>query len=135
MAIDLHFRSKKKEEEEEGDRLGAFFYRIYEFLFMFSNPPEVIHRLHVPEGYTIKFIPAAVQSVNSVSHSASPVISSHVVAPAELPALFLLLLLRVVFPLYLLLLHLFPHPITLSSHPSISLSPHLVLSQTHSYVL
>ena len=77
---------KNKEDEEEGDRLGAFFYRIYEFLFTFSNPPPVIHRPHVPERYTIKFTPAAVQSVNSVSRSASPVISSHVFVPAELPA-------------------------------------------------
>ena len=30
---------KKKEEGGEGDLLGAFFYRIYEFLFTFSNPP------------------------------------------------------------------------------------------------
>ena len=80
---------KKKEEEEEGDLLGAFFFRIYEFLFTLSNPPPVIHRPHVPERYTIKFVPAAVfpsQSVSSVSRSASPVVSSRVFVPAELPA-------------------------------------------------
>ena len=80
---------KKEKEEEEGDLLGAFFFRIYEFLFTLSNPPPVIHRPHVPERYTIKFIPAAVspsQSINSVSRSASPVFSSHLFVPAELPA-------------------------------------------------
>ena len=35
----------KKEAEEEGDLLGAFFYRVYEFLFSFSNPPPIVHRL------------------------------------------------------------------------------------------
>ena len=33
---------RKKEEEDEGDLLGAFFFRIYEFLFTLSNPPPVI---------------------------------------------------------------------------------------------
>ena len=68
--------------------MGAFFFRIYEFLFTLSNPPPVTHRAHVPERYTIKFIPAAAspsQSVNSVSHSVSPLIS-HPFVPAELPA-------------------------------------------------
>ena len=76
--------SKKKEEEEEGDLLGAFFFRIYEFLFTLSNPPPVIHRPHVPERYTIKFVPAS--PVSSVSRSACLVVSSHVFVPAELPA-------------------------------------------------
>ena len=50
---------KKKEEEEEGDLLGAFFYRVYEFLFSFANPPPVIHRPLVPARYAINFVPAA----------------------------------------------------------------------------
>ena len=72
--------NKKKEEEEEGDLLGAFFFRIYEFLFTLSNPPPVIYRPQVPERYTIKFVPAAIpsQSVIPVSRSVSPVISSSV---------------------------------------------------------
>ena len=47
----------KKEEEE--DLLGAFFFRIYEFLFTFSDPPLVVHRPHVPARYAIKFVPAS----------------------------------------------------------------------------
>ena len=81
--------------------MGAFFYRIYEFLFSFSNPPPVVHRPHVPERYTIRFVPASaavtsagnlaptstVRSVISpVNNSVSPVISSRVFVPAELPA-------------------------------------------------
>ena len=57
---------KKKEEEEEGDLLGAFFYRIYEFLFSFSNPPSIVHRPRVPARYTIKFIPALSSDVSAV---------------------------------------------------------------------
>ena len=34
-------RAASKKEEE--DLLEAFFYRIYEFLFTFSDPPPVIH--------------------------------------------------------------------------------------------
>ena len=41
----------KKEAEEEWDLLGVFFYRIYEFLFSFSNPAPVIHNPSVPAGY------------------------------------------------------------------------------------
>ena len=41
----------KKEAEEEGDLLGAFFYRVYEFLFSFSNPPPIVHRPCVPARY------------------------------------------------------------------------------------
>ena len=74
-------RAIRKEEEEEGDALGAFFFRIYEFLFTFSNPPPVIHRPHVPERYTVKFVPAVVSAI-----SVSPVMSPRVVVPAELPA-------------------------------------------------
>ena len=48
----------KKEEEEEGDLLGAFFYRVYEFLYTHTNPPPVIHRPHLPERYAIRFVPA-----------------------------------------------------------------------------
>ena len=59
---------------DQEDLLGGFFFRIYEFLFTFPNPPPVVHRPHVPERYTIKFVPA--QSVNPVSRLASPVISS-----------------------------------------------------------
>ena len=64
-------KRRRKEEEDEGDLLGAFFFRIYEFLFTFSNPPPVIHRPHVPERYTIKFVPA----VGLIS--VSPVMSPH----------------------------------------------------------
>ena len=48
--------NKRKEEEEEGDLLGAFFYRIYEFLFSFSDPPPIVHRPCVPARYAIRFI-------------------------------------------------------------------------------
>ena len=50
----------KKEAEEEGDLLGAFFFRNYEFLISFANPPSVIHRPSVPARYAINFVPAAV---------------------------------------------------------------------------
>ena len=50
--------SKKEAEEEEEDLLGAFFYRIYEFLFSFADPPPGIHRPVVPDRYAIKFFPA-----------------------------------------------------------------------------
>ena len=46
-------------KEEEKDLLGAFFYRIYEFLSTFSDPPPVVHRPHVPARYAIKFVPAS----------------------------------------------------------------------------
>ena len=64
---------KKKEEEEEGDLLGAFFYRIYEFIFTFSNPPPVVHRPHVPERYAIRFVPAAAVPAFSLPVLSSPV--------------------------------------------------------------
>ena len=67
---------RKKEEEEEGDLLGAFFYRIYEFLFALSNPPLVVHRPHVPERYAIRFVPAA----------ALPAVGSPALSPLSLPA-------------------------------------------------
>ena len=49
-------RAVSKEEEE--DLLGAFFYRVYEFLFSFSNPPPIIHRPSVPDParYVINFV-------------------------------------------------------------------------------
>ena len=65
----------KKKEEEEGDLLGAFFYRVYEFLFTFPNPPPVIHRPHIPERYAIRFVPA----------TGVPVLPQPVFVPAELP--------------------------------------------------
>ena len=49
----------KKEAEEEGDPLGASFFRIYEFPFSFSNPPPVVHRPVVPDRYAIKFVAAS----------------------------------------------------------------------------
>ena len=62
--------------------MGAFFFRIYEFLFTLSNPPPVIHRPRVPERYTIKFVPAA----STPAFSVSPVMSPRAVfVPAELP--------------------------------------------------
>ena len=74
----------KKKEEEEGDVLGAFFYRVYEFLFSFSNPPPVVHRPHLPERYAIRFVPATTAPVSppspvpaaSVSFPLSVVLSS-----------------------------------------------------------
>ena len=69
--------SKKKEEEEEGDLLGAFFYRVYEFLFSFSNPPPVVHRPHLPERYAIRFVPAT-----AAPASVSVPVISFVSAPA-----------------------------------------------------
>ena len=54
--------------------LGVFFYRIYVFLFSFSNPSPVIHNLSVPARYAIKFVrPSSVISVDS-SSVISPVI-------------------------------------------------------------
>ena len=38
--------------------LGAFFYRVYEFFFSFSDPPPIVHRPCLPARYAIKFIPA-----------------------------------------------------------------------------
>ena len=62
--------------------MGAFFFRIYEFLLTFSNPSPVIHRPRVPERYTIKFVPTASTPASSVS----PVMSSGAVfVPVELP--------------------------------------------------
>ena len=75
-------KKKKEEEEEEGDLLGAFFFRIYEFLYTFSNPPPVIHRPRVPERYAIKFVPA--RSVNPVMPS---VLTSSLVPPFSPPAI------------------------------------------------
>ena len=49
---------KKKVAEKEGGILGAFFYRVYEFLFSFTNQPPVIHRPFVPARYVINFVPA-----------------------------------------------------------------------------
>ena len=61
-----------KKGEEEGDLLGAFFYRIYEFLFTFIDPPPVVHRPHIPERYAIRFVPAAgVPPVTAFSASPS----------------------------------------------------------------
>ena len=48
----------KKEAEEKGDILGAFFYRVYEFLFSFANSPPIIHRPLVPARYAVNFVPA-----------------------------------------------------------------------------
>ena len=50
----------KKEEEEEGDLLGAFFFRIYEFLFILPNmSPRVFVPAELPARYAIVFVPAA----------------------------------------------------------------------------
>ena len=51
---------KKEEEEEEGDLLGAYFFRIYEFLYTFSNPPLVVPFVpaELPARYAIAFVPA-----------------------------------------------------------------------------
>ena len=68
----------KKEEEE--DLLGAFFYRIYEFLFTFSDPPPVIHRPHVPVRYAIKIVLAAAVSI-------TPPVLSSVISPSIVPVI------------------------------------------------
>ena len=70
-------RAKKKEEEEE-DLLGAFFYRVYEFLYTLANPPPVIHRPHIPARYAIRFVPAT--GAPTLSQPAFPVF-----VPAEPP--------------------------------------------------
>ena len=56
-------RAVSKKEEEE-DLLGAFFYRVYEFLFTFSDPPPVIHKPHVPARYAIHFVPVISSDVS-----------------------------------------------------------------------
>ena len=68
----------KKEAEEEGDLLGAFFYCVYEFLFSFSNPPPIVHRPCVLARYAIRFVPAASSPVDVVSCEVpvSPVVAS-----------------------------------------------------------
>ena len=66
----------KKEAEEEGELFGVFFYRIYEFLFSFSNPSPVIHNPSVPARYVIKFVrPSSV-----ISRPVSPVIVHSVIS-------------------------------------------------------
>ena len=77
--------SKKKKEEEEEDLLGAFFYRVYEFLYTHTNPPPVIHRPHLPERYAIRFVPATgvptSSSVIPVKVHVSPVVPVSPVSP------------------------------------------------------
>ena len=41
----------------------------------------MIHRPHIPERYTIKFVPAVISAI-----SVSPIISPRIFVPAELPA-------------------------------------------------
>ena len=75
-------RAVSKKEEEE-DLLGAFFYRIYEFLFSFPNPPPIIHRPLVPARYAIKFVPSRsdVSNYADVSSFAPAVVVSSPVGP------------------------------------------------------
>ena len=81
-------RAVSKKEEEEEDLLGAFFFRIYEFLFTFSDPPPVVHRPHVPARYAIKFVPASDLSHVPVNDSdVSDVISTDVISSTD-PAIF-----------------------------------------------
>ena len=57
---------RKKEEEEEGDLLGAFFFRIYEFLFILPNmSPRAFVPAELPARYAIAFVPA-VSALDSV---------------------------------------------------------------------
>ena len=109
---------RKKEEEEEGDLLGAFFYRVYEFLFSFSNPPPIVHRPCVPARYAIKFVPAT----NLVISPIAPVITSSAASVASTDYsvvssvnLFLLSLFLHLHPLlpFLLVLFLLRHPLLL----------------------
>ena len=62
--------------------MGAFFYRVYEFLFTFSNPPPVVHRPHIPERYAVRFVPAT----GVPSQLSSPDDPVPVFVPAELPS-------------------------------------------------
>ena len=70
----------KKEAEEEGDLLGAFFYRVYEFL-----PVPVIHKPSGPARYAINFVRPSFVDVDSVNAlpsvtavtTVAPVISEH----------------------------------------------------------
>ena len=67
--------------------LGAFFYRIYEFLFTLDNPPPVIHRPHLPERYAIRFVPAAGGPVSSHDPvNVNPVINFASVPPVAVVA-------------------------------------------------
>ena len=61
-------RAKRKEVEEEVDLIGIFFYRIYEFLYSFSNASPVNHTPSFLVRYVINFIrPSSV-----ISRSVSP---------------------------------------------------------------
>ena len=78
----------KKEAEEEGDLLGAFFYRVYEFLFSFSNPPPIVHRPCLPARYTIKFVPATNSVISPViTASTNSVISPVIISSAASPVI------------------------------------------------
>ena len=56
--------------------LGAFFYRIYESLFFFSNPPPNYTYL-VPARYAIKFVrPSFAVSVNTARSAAASAVSN-----------------------------------------------------------
>ena len=62
--------------------LGAFFYRIYEFLFSFANPPSVTHRPVVPDRYAIKFV-AASDTSPTTDNSVLPVTSTSIPTPTS----------------------------------------------------
>ena len=96
----------RKEAEEEGD-----LYRIYEFLFSFSNPPTILHRPCVPARYAIRFVPASYIAHSDVpcEDLASPVIVSSVTSSFSLRTL------------------LFPFPLFLFHPP--------IVCQLRSYVL
>ena len=53
-----------------------FFYRVYEFLFSFSNPPPIIYRPFVLARYAINFVRASTahSDVSSAVSSVAPVV-------------------------------------------------------------
>ena len=61
---------RKKKEEEEGDLLGAYFFRIYEFLYTFSNPPLA----------NVPFVPAELPARYAIAF-----VSANVPVPASVP--------------------------------------------------
>ena len=67
----------KKEAEEEEHLLGASFYRVYEFLLSFSNPPPIVHRPFVPSRCAINLVRPSTIIASTVVVS-SPVVPSSV---------------------------------------------------------
>ena len=66
---------KEKEEEKEGDKLGSFFYKLYDFLNPVSSNAPVFVPAELPPRFAINFVPA-MPPVVPMSFSAPPVIAS-----------------------------------------------------------